>query len=44
MDGRSYERKTSDIIFLQQQLAGDIANKLRSRLSGAENQQVTKAG
>jgi len=40
--GEHYERKASDVIALQQQIAGDIANKLRSKLSGAEKQQVTK--
>ena len=29
---------------MQQQIAGDIADKLRSKLSGAEKQQVTKQG
>jgi len=42
--GEQYERKASDIVSLQQQIAGDIAEKLRSRLSGAEKQQVTKQG
>jgi eukaryotic-like serine/threonine-protein kinase len=42
--GEQYERKASDIISLQQQIAGDIAGKLRSKLSGAEKQQVTKQG
>jgi len=42
--GEQYERKSSDIIALQQQIAGDIADKLRSQLSGAERQQVTKQG
>src|SRR5580658_8641325 len=42
--GQQYERKASDIISLQQQIAGDIADKLRSKLSGAEKQQVTKQG
>jgi eukaryotic-like serine/threonine-protein kinase len=42
--GEQYERKSSEIITLQQQIAGDIANKLRSKLSGAEKQQVTKQG
>ncbi len=42
--GEQYERKSSDIIALQQQIAGDIAEKLRSKLSGAEKQQVTKQG
>jgi TolB-like protein/tetratricopeptide (TPR) repeat protein len=42
--GGQYERKASDIISLQQQIAGDIADKLRSRLSGGEKQHVTKQG
>ena len=42
--GEQYERKASDIISLQQQIAGDIADKLRSKLSGPEKQQVTKQG
>ena len=42
--GEQYERKASDIISLQQQIAGDIADKLRSKLTGAEKQQVTKQG
>ncbi len=42
--GEQYERKASDIIALQQQIAGDIAAKLRSQLTGAEKQQVTKQG
>jgi TolB-like protein/Tfp pilus assembly protein PilF len=42
--GEQYERKSSEIISLQQQIAGDIANKLRSKLSGSEKQQVAKQG
>src|ERR1700730_785450 len=42
--GQQYERKPSDIISLQRQIAGDIADKLRSKLSGAEKQQVAKQG
>jgi serine/threonine protein kinase/tetratricopeptide (TPR) repeat protein len=42
--GEQYERKASDILSLQQQIAGDIADELRSKLSGAEKQQVTKQG
>jgi TolB-like protein/predicted Ser/Thr protein kinase len=42
--GEQYERKASDIISLQQQIAGDIADKLRSKLTGSEKQQVTKQG
>ncbi len=32
------------MLALQQEIAGDIANKLRSKLSGAEKQQVTRQG
>jgi eukaryotic-like serine/threonine-protein kinase len=42
--GDHYERKASDIIALEQQISGDIADKLRSKLSGTEKQQVTKQG
>jgi eukaryotic-like serine/threonine-protein kinase len=42
--GEHYERKASDVISLQQQIAGDIAEKLRSKLSGAEKKQVAKQG
>ena len=42
--GAHYDRKASDILALEQQIAGDIADKLRSKLTGAEKQQVTKQG
>jgi eukaryotic-like serine/threonine-protein kinase len=42
--GGQYERKAADIISLQQQIAGDIAGKLRSKMSGAEKRQVTRQG
>jgi eukaryotic-like serine/threonine-protein kinase len=42
--GEHYERKASDIMSLQQQIAGDLAQRLRSGMSGAEKQQVTKQG
>ncbi len=42
--GETYERKAADVISLQQQIAGDIAIKLRSKLSGAEKQEVTRQG
>jgi serine/threonine protein kinase/tetratricopeptide (TPR) repeat protein len=42
--GEHYQRKASDIISLQQQIAGDIAEKLRSKLSGMQKQQVTRQG
>jgi serine/threonine protein kinase len=42
--GQRYSGKSADIISLQQQIAGDIATKLRSKLSTSEKQQVTKQG
>jgi serine/threonine protein kinase len=42
--GEQYDRRAADIISLEQQIAGDIADKLRSKLSGAEKQQVSKQG
>jgi serine/threonine protein kinase len=42
--GEHYESNSSDILALQQKIAGDIAEKLRSKLSSAEKSQVTKQG
>jgi len=42
--GEHYERKASDILGLQEQIASDIAAKLRSKLSGDQKQQVAKQG
>jgi len=42
--GQHYNRKCTDIISLQQQIASDIAGKLRSKLSTSEKQQVIKTG
>ncbi len=42
--GQRYSLKRADIIGLPHQIAGDIAEKLRSKLSAAERQQVTKQG
>ncbi|MGD0212827.1 MAG: winged helix-turn-helix domain-containing protein [Terriglobales bacterium] len=39
-----YSGKSADIISLQTQIAGDIAGKLRSKLSSSEKQQVTRQG
>ena len=44
MWGQHYNGKSTDIIALEQQIAGDIAEKLRSKLSTSEKQQVTKQG
>ena len=42
--GETYQRKASDVIGLQQQIASDIAAKLRTKITGAEKQQVAKQG
>jgi len=42
--GQHYSGKSVEIISLQQEIAGDIAEKLHSKLSGSEKQQVTKQG
>jgi eukaryotic-like serine/threonine-protein kinase len=42
--GQHYSGESADIISLQQQIAGDIAEKLRSKLSPSEKQRVTKQG
>ena len=42
--GQHYSGKSADIISLQQQIAGDISEKLRSKLSTSERQQVTRQG
>jgi len=44
MWGQHYSGKNTEIIVLQQQIAGDIAERLRSKLSTSERQQVTKQG
>ena len=41
---KRYSGKTSDLIHLQEQIAGDIAEQLRSTLTSAEKQQVTRQG
>jgi len=42
--GQHYSGKSTEIISLQQQIAGDIADKLRSKLSPSEKQRVTNQG
>jgi eukaryotic-like serine/threonine-protein kinase len=42
--GQHYSGKSTDIVSLQQQIAGDLAEKLRSKLSASQKQQVTKQG
>jgi TolB-like protein/Tfp pilus assembly protein PilF len=42
--GQHYSGKSTEIISLEQQIAGDLAEKLRSKLSASEKQQVAKQG
>src|SRR5215813_15266767 len=42
--GQHYSGKNTEIIALQQQISGDIAEQLRSQLSVSQKQQVTKQG
>jgi eukaryotic-like serine/threonine-protein kinase len=42
--GQHYGGKSTEVISLEQQLAGDLAAKLRSGMSSSEKQQVTKQG
>jgi eukaryotic-like serine/threonine-protein kinase len=42
--GQHYSGKSTEIISLQQQIAGDLAERLRSKLSTSEKQQVAKQG
>jgi TolB-like protein/Tfp pilus assembly protein PilF len=42
--GQHYSGRSTQIIALQQQIAGELAEKLRSKLSTSEKQQVTKQG
>jgi TolB-like protein len=42
--GHRYAGKSANIISLQQQIAGDIAGELRSKLSRSERQQIIRQG
>jgi tetratricopeptide (TPR) repeat protein len=42
--GQHYSGKSTEIIALQQQIAGDLAARLRSGMTTSEKQQVTKQG
>ena len=42
--GQRYSRKSTDVISLQQGIAGDLAEKLRSRISASERQHIIKQG
>src|SRR5207244_10241349 len=40
--GEQYNRKTTDLTSLQSEIARDVSNKLRTKLSGADEQKLTK--
>jgi TolB-like protein/Flp pilus assembly protein TadD len=40
--GGQYNRKQADLVSLQTEIARDVSNKLKTKLSGAEEQKVTK--
>ena len=40
--GQEYERRTSDVLSVKQDIAREVTNKLRLRLSGDEQNQLTK--
>ena len=40
--GEQYNRKLTNLVTLQNEIARDVANKLRSRLSGADEQKLAK--
>jgi serine/threonine protein kinase len=42
--GQHYSGRSADMLSLQQQIAGDLAEKLQSKLSSSERQQITKQG
>lgn len=42
--GKHYTGKSSDLLQMQKQIAGDLAQELRSSLSTAEREQVTRQG
>ena len=40
--GEQYIRKISDIVSLQKEIAGDVSNKLKTKLTGADQQNLAK--
>ena len=42
--GAHYDGKVSDVLSLQQQIANDLAGKLRSHMTGSEKQQMSRQG
>ncbi|MBA4122957.1 MAG: protein kinase [Acidobacteria bacterium] len=41
--GEQYNRKLTDIVTLQTEIARDVSNKLKTKLSGADEQKVSKS-
>jgi TolB-like protein/Tfp pilus assembly protein PilF len=41
--GEQYNRKTADLVSLQSEIARDVSNKLRVKLSGADEQKLAKS-
>lgn len=42
--GEQYFRKTAEVVSLQSEIARDISNKLRQKLTGADQQRIAKRG
>src|SRR5207245_1397506 len=42
--GKQYNRKVNDLVALQSEIARDVSEKLRLRLTSTEQQRVTKRG
>jgi TolB-like protein/Tfp pilus assembly protein PilF len=42
--GEQYVRKVGDLVSLQSEIARDVSNKLRQKLSGADTERVSKRG
>ena len=42
--GEQYVRKTGDLVMLQSDIARDVSNKLRQKLSGADTERISKRG
>src|SRR5687768_11089223 len=42
--GEQYTRKTGDLVTLQSDIARDVSNKLRQKLSGADTERISKRG
>ena len=40
--GEQYDRKLTDLVSLQSEIARDVSQKLRARLSGADEQKLAK--